>query len=98
MGPRKGRFPLDSTRETAPEKSQMVRKRCRRTTRALLLLPLVLLGSVLLFAASGAVLAADYDHEIADVMGGKVSGVSATVNGSGGLWYGQSLRVSFVNN
>jgi|GEM_PF-2701868 len=63
---------------------------------------LLQLTSILLIAAASCLaftlpVIAD-DYELQEVMTGDASGLSAEVNGSGGGWYGDSLRVSFSNN
>ncbi len=61
-----------------------------------LIIPLVVVITVL--SSSGMALADDHDVELQDVMDGNVPGLTATVNGSGGGYYGDSLRVSFSND
>lgn len=52
----------------------------------------------LLICISNPVHAADYDIDLHNAMTGGMSGLDVQVRGSGGGWYGDSMRVYFNNN
>ena len=52
----------------------------------------------LLVCTSNPINAADHDIDLQDAMTGGISGLDVQVRGSGGGWYGDSMRVYFNNN